>query len=121
MQSNFKSTVVWLILNGNMEKALDLLVKEYKIRKPKIRVGLPKGHKKNTLGCYIIKKSTITVYNREILTNPYVILHEFYHHLRTNVDKKHKGTEKNANKFASDFIKQYTKNGEKQLRTLYKT
>ena len=108
MQPNFKSLVVWLILNRDTEKALDLLAKEYKVKKPKLKIGLPKGHKTKTLGCYITKNSTIALYNSDLLSNPYVILHEFYHHLRTNIEKKHQGTEKNANKFASDFLKHYT-------------
>ena len=107
MQTNNKALVVWLILNGQTEKALNLLAKEYKVKKPKLKVGLPKGHKTKTLGCYITKNSTITLYNSDLLSNPFVILHEFYHHLRTNIEKKHQGTEKKANKFASDYIKHY--------------
>jgi hypothetical protein len=36
-----------------------------------------------------------------------VVLHEFYHHLRTSIDKKHRGTEKFAGEFAEEFIKAY--------------
>jgi hypothetical protein len=107
LQTNFKSLIVELILNGQAKKALNLLAKEYKVNNLKIKVGLPKGHKTKTLGCYTAKNSTIALYNSDLLSDPYVILHEFYHHLRTNIDKKHKGTEKKANKFASDFMKQY--------------
>jgi hypothetical protein len=40
--------------------------------------------------------------------NPFVIIHEFYHHLRSKaVDKMHRGTEKNADKFAIEFIEAY--------------
>jgi hypothetical protein len=36
------------------------------------------------------------------------VLHEFYHHLRSKaVDKQHRGTEKNADKFAIGFIIEY--------------
>jgi hypothetical protein len=38
------------------------------------------------------------------LRNPFVILHEFYHHLRTDLDLKHRGTEKHADAFAREFI-----------------
>ncbi|MDR2204129.1 MAG: hypothetical protein LBE76_07555 [Nitrososphaerota archaeon] len=102
----FKAKVVLLILNGNPEEALDLLSKEYNVRTPTLKVGLPKGHKTTAYGCYTAKNETISVLNSDILNNPLVILHEFYHHLRSrNVDKIHRGTEKNANKFALEFIK----------------
>ena len=107
MYSNFKPLIVSLILNQKTEEALKILAKKYNVTTPKLKVGLPKGHKKNTLGCYISKNATITVYNSDLLFNPHVILHEFYHHLRTNIEKMHKGTEKNANKFALDFIREY--------------
>ncbi|MCL2641907.1 MAG: hypothetical protein FWD52_00085 [Candidatus Bathyarchaeota archaeon] len=104
---DFKSGVVLLILEGKPEEALSLLAKQYNVRTPKLRVGLPKGRKALAYGCYTSKTETISVLNSDLLSNPLVILHEFYHHLRCrNVDKIHKGTEKNANKFALDFIAQ---------------
>jgi hypothetical protein len=37
-----------------------------------------------------------------------VILHEFYHHLRSkSADKQHKGTERNADKFSDEFLSEY--------------
>ena len=107
MQANFKPLIVWLILNGQAEKALNLLAKNYKVNTPKLKVGLPKGHKAKAFGCYTPKDATISLLNSDIMENPFVILHEFYHHLRTTVDKKHKGTEKNADKFAKEFIEAY--------------
>ena len=105
---NFKPIVVYLILTKQTEKALELLAKTYKVESPKLKVGLPKGHTRNSYGTYEAKTQTICVLDSEIFSNPFVILHEFYHHLRTkNVDKKHKGTEKNADKFALEFIKEY--------------
>jgi Zn-dependent peptidase ImmA (M78 family) len=69
---------------------------------------LPKGRRKNVFGCYTSKGETISVLNSDVIGNPFVILHEFYHHLRTHsVDKQHKGTEKNANKFATEFLREY--------------
>jgi hypothetical protein len=50
------------------------------------------------------KNKTIHVLNSDVLKDPFVILHEFYHHLRTSIDRKHRGTEKYASKFARDFI-----------------
>lgn len=77
------------------------------MKPPKIKVGLPKGHKTRAFGCYTAKDATISVLNSDTMVNPFVILHEFYHHIRTSIDKKHKGTEKNANKFAREFIIAY--------------
>ncbi|MGA3060868.1 MAG: hypothetical protein ABSD92_10920 [Candidatus Bathyarchaeia archaeon] len=107
-QDNLKSNVVYLILNGKTEEALTLLSNTYKVRTPKLKVGLPKGHKIKAYGCYTSKNETISVLNSDAVANPFVILHEFYHHLRSKaVDKMHKGTEKNADKFAIDFIEAY--------------
>lgn len=109
-QDNFKPLVVWLILNGKTEQALELLSKNYKVKVPELKVGLPKGHKITAFGCYTNKNETISVQNSDILVNPFVIIHEFYHHLRSKgADKMHKGTEKNADKFAIDFIEAYKK------------
>ena len=105
---NLKPAVVWLILNGKTEEALTLLSNTYKVRTPKIKVGLPKGHKITAFGCYTPKNETISVLNSDVLANPFVIIHEFYHHLRSKaVDKMHRGTEKNADKFALEFLHEY--------------
>ena len=109
-QDNFKPLVVWLILNGKTEQALELLSKNYKVNVPDLKVGLPKGHKIKAFGCYTNKNETISVQNSDILVNPFVIIHEFYHHLRSKgADKIHRGTEKNADRFAIDFIEAYKK------------
>jgi hypothetical protein len=107
-QENFKPMVVWLILSGKPEDAIALLAKTYRVNVPKLKVGLPKGHKITAYGCYNARGETITVQNSDVLLNPFVILHEFYHHLRSKgADKMHRGTEKNADKFALDFIQAY--------------
>jgi Zn-dependent peptidase ImmA (M78 family) len=108
VQAEFKPLVVWLVLNGKAEEALVLLAENYRVNVPKLKVGLPKGRKKRAYGCYTPKNATISVLNSDALGNPFVILHEFYHHLRTHsVDKQHKGTEKNADKFAAEFLQAY--------------
>ncbi len=108
MQANFKPFIVRLILDGKVEEALALLAKNYRVTTPKLKVGLPKGRKVTAYGCYTPKDRTISVLNSDVIGNPFVILHEFYHHLRTtSVDKQHKGTEKNADKFALEFIAAY--------------
>jgi Zn-dependent peptidase ImmA (M78 family) len=107
-QDNFKPCVVWLILNGKTEDALEMLTKKYNVKMPKLKVGLPKGHRITAYGCYTNKTETISVLNSDVFKNPFVILHEFYHHLRSKgVDRMHRGTEGNANKFAYDFLREY--------------
>jgi hypothetical protein len=101
-----KVFIVGLILDRQSEEALLLLAKHYRVSVPRLKVGLPKGGKK-IFGCYSPRNKTISVLNSDVLGNPFVILHEFYHHLRTTVDKEHKGTEKNADRFANEFIREY--------------
>jgi hypothetical protein len=106
--ANFKPAIVYLILTMQTEQALELLAKNFHVEIPKLKVGLPKGHTRNSYGTYNAANQTICVLDSEIFGNPFVILHEFYHHLRSkSVDKQHKGTEKNADKFALEFIKAY--------------
>ena len=108
VQEGFKPVVVWLILNGKTEEALSLLAKNYAVNVPRLKVGLPKGHKIKAFGCYTAKHETIAVLNSDVLSNPFVIIHEFYHHLRSKaVDKMHRGTEKNADRFALGFLQEY--------------
>ena len=107
-QVSFKAAVVWLILEGKTEDALVLLAKAYGVGVPSLKVGLPKRHKVTALGCYTAKDETICVMNSDALANPFVVIHEFYHHLRSKaVDKMHRGTEKNADKFALGFLQEY--------------
>jgi hypothetical protein len=107
LEQNFKALVVYLILNGEAEKALKVLAKHYGVDMPKLKVGLPKGRKNKVLGCYSAKSKTISVLNSDTLKEPFVVLHEFYHHLRTASDMKHRGTEKYADEFAREFIRAY--------------
>ena len=117
-QDNFKPLVVWLILNGKTEQALELLAKKYQVNVPDLKVGLPKKHKITAYGCYTSKDQTISVLNSDVLANPFVIIHEFYHHLRSiSIDRMHKGTEKNADKFALDFLTEYQVAAKKALST----
>lgn len=107
-QVNFKPLVVWLIINGKPEEALELLAKKYQVNVPDLKVGLPKGHKIKAYGCYTSKNQTISVLNSDVLVNPFVVIHEFYHHMRSkSVDRMHKGTERNADKFAIEFIEAF--------------
>lgn len=108
-KTNFsKGFIVSLILNHQTEQALEHLAREYRVNVPRLKVGLPKRHKKKALGVYQSRDETISVLNSDMFGNPFVILHEFYHHLRSKaVDKLHRGTEKNADMFAIDFLTEY--------------
>ncbi len=107
LEARFKATVVSLIAQGDAEKALEMLAERYRVSVPRLKVGLPKGKTRNSLGCYSPKNKTITVLDSDTLKQPFVILHEFYHHMRTNVFQQHKGTEKGADAFARDYVQAY--------------
>lgn len=103
----FKARVVFLVISKDTEKAIELLSQHYRIAEPKLTVGMPKRYSK-AAACYVAKKQTIHVSRREVLYNPQVILHEFYHHLR-NVTSTQKGLEKHADRFAADYLEAYKK------------
>jgi hypothetical protein len=105
VDGRFKAGIVHLILTHDAEKALASLAEMYNIDVPRLRVGIPKGHV-TVSGCYILEKETIYVATSDGLTDPFLILHEFYHHLRS-VSGKHLGTERYANKFAREYIIEY--------------
>ncbi len=107
MDDVFRAKVVQLILDGRVEEAIKLLSDYYGISSPKVRVGKVKG-KKRALAVYSHKDRTIYIQYGDLYTNPFVVLHEFYHHLRFR-DGKHRGTEKHADKYAYEFIKAYQK------------
>jgi hypothetical protein len=103
----FRAKVVYLILSKDTEEALEMLSQHYKVVKPKLEVGMPKRYSKNP-ACYVAKNRTIHVSRREILWNPHLILHEFYHHLRRVTDAQG-GIEKYADKFAQSYLEAYRK------------
>jgi hypothetical protein len=101
----FRVKIVALILSSDTEEALELLSRRYGVAEPKLLVGMPKRYSKNP-ACYVAKTQTIHVFHREILLNPHVILHEFYHHLR-NVANAQGGIEKYADRFAKNYLQAY--------------
>jgi len=103
----FRAKVVYLILSKETEEALEMLSQHYKVVKPKVKVGMLKRYSKNP-ACYVAKNRTIHVSRREILWNPHLILHEFYHHLRRETDAQG-GIEKYADKFAKNYLEAYRK------------
>jgi predicted transport protein len=104
-ERQFKARIVHLIIAQETEEALELLSRYHHVTTPKLKIGMPKGDVKRQ-GCYAVGDETIYVAHRDNLYNPYIILHEFYHHLRTK-GAMHRGTEKNADKFAKDYIATY--------------
>jgi len=101
-----KATVVALILDSNPEGALGVLSGWYKVSKPKLGVGVVEGRTKGVAAVYSQRRKEILAAKREFLYDPFVMIHEFYHHLRS-VGGRHRGTEKQADKFALDFIDAY--------------
>jgi hypothetical protein len=102
-----RTKIIQLILDGKTEQALEILSQHYRVEKPKIKVGLPKG-KAYILACYVPKNNTIYFKKGEYIYNPFIVLHEFYHVIRYSM-KKHRGNEKLADKFAIEFLKKYEK------------
>jgi hypothetical protein len=103
-----KAEIVHMILNGKTEEALRSLSKFYKTKTPEIVVGTIKGKRRSVYAVYVQKESRIYAINSDIFCNPFVVLHEFYHHLRTRRGV-HRGSEKRANMYAKGFIDAYKK------------
>jgi len=101
----FRLRIVQLIIAKKAEEALEALSQRYKVTVPRLKVGMPK-RSGSKAGCYVSATKTIHVASEERLYDSFVILHEFYHHLRTQ-GGKHRGTEKHANKFAKEYITAY--------------
>jgi hypothetical protein len=97
-----------MILSKDTELALQKLSKFYNITPPEIVVGTIKGKRKTVYAVYVQKQRKIYTMNSDVFYNPFVVLHEFYHHLRTRADI-HRGSEKNANLYAKGFIDSYVK------------
>lgn len=85
-----------------------MLCDHYHVVKPKIGVGVIEGRTKGIRAVYSQNNKEILAAKREYFYDPFVMIHEFYHHLRS-VSGKHRGTEKQADKFAIDFIQAYNR------------
>ena len=103
-----KAKVVHLILNKKTEEALQNLSKFYRVSPPEITVGTIKAKRRTVYAVYVQKESKIYCINSDIFYNPFIVLHEFYHHIRTK-GGIHRGSEKYANTYARDFIDSYKK------------
>jgi hypothetical protein len=103
-----KAKIVYMILNRKTEEALQNLSKFYNITPPEIVVGTIKGKRRSVYAVYVQKEGKIYAINSDIFYNPFVVLHEFYHHIRTK-GGIHRGSEKHANMYAKDFVDAYKK------------
>jgi hypothetical protein len=104
--SILQARIVYMILNRRTEEALQLLSNFYHLKPPSITVGTIKGKRRTAYAVYVTRENKIYAMNSEILYNPFVIIHEFYHHLRSR-SGVHKGTEKKADSYAKGFIESY--------------
>ena len=103
-----KAKIVHMILNKKTEEALQHLSKLYNRIPPEIVVGTIKGKRKTVYALYVQKESKIYAINSDVFYNPFIVLHEFYHHIRTR-GGVHRGSERNANMYAKSFIDAYNR------------
>lgn len=101
-----QARIVHMILGKRAEEALQILSNFYHLDPPEIRVGTVKGKRRTAYAVYVSKEQRIYAMNSDILYNPFVILHEFYHHLRSR-SGAHRGTERHADLYAKGFIDSY--------------
>lgn len=103
-----KAKIVQMILNKKTENALEKLSEFYHVESPKIVVGTIKGKRRTVYAVYVPAQKKIYALNSDIFYNPFIILHEYYHHIRSKLGV-HRGSEKHANMYAKDFIDSYTR------------
>jgi len=101
-----QALIVKMILNKRTEESLQLLSNFYNIQPPEVIVGTIKGKRKTVHAVYVGNQKRIYATNSDIFYNPFIILHEFYHHLRYRA-MEHRGSEKSADNFAKRFINSY--------------
>ena len=105
LPDEFKAKIVEMILEGRAEEAVSMVCEALGRSPPRIRVGRVKGRSR-ALATYVASKRTIFVSEGDLMKNPFVILHELYHHLRM-FSGRHRGTEKHADRFACSFLEAY--------------
>ena len=102
----FRAQIVRLIIDAQPEQAIRLLSEYYGVAEPELRVGTVKRHRK-VLACYVEKERRIYISKSELMMEPFVILHEFYHHLRASQLQRNRQVEKRADLFARSFIEDF--------------
>ena len=103
-----KAKIVQMILDKKTEDALEKLSKFYRVDTPQIAVGTIKKKRRTVYAVYVIQEKKIYALNSDIFYNPFIILHEYYHHIRSKFGK-HRGSERHANMYAQGFIDSYNK------------
>ena len=103
-----KAKVVQMILDKKTEEALHSLSAHYKVNPPQIVVGTIKGKRRTVYAVYVQRERKIYCINSDIFYNPFIVLHEFYHHIR-RTGGIHIGSEKYANRYAKYLIYSYNK------------
>ncbi|HEX9678732.1 hypothetical protein [Nitrososphaera sp.] len=101
-----RARIVHMILRKDTENALHELSKFYHLKPPEIAVGTVKGKRRTAYAVYVPKEHRIYAMDSDIFYNPFVILHEFYHHLRSQ-GGPHRGTERHADLYAQRFLDSY--------------
>ena len=104
-ESSFKVAIVNIILSKDTERAVELLSKRFKVRTPALGIGPTKG-KKKALAVYSVPANAILFKDQESFFDPFVVLHEMYHCIRST-SGNHRGTEKNADRFALEYLAEY--------------
>ncbi len=103
-----KAKIVQMILDKKTEIALEKLSEFYKVDTPQISVGTIKGKRRTVYALYVLSERKIYASNSDIFYHPFIILHEYYHHIRSKFGK-HRGSERHANMYAQGFIDSYNK------------
>jgi len=109
-EDQMKASVVALILDSKTEEAIRVLSRWYRVSVPRLGIGVVAGKTKGVAAVYSQNRKEIMAARREFMYDPFVMIHEFYHHLRS-VSGHHRGTEKQADRFALDFIDAYRRAG----------
>jgi hypothetical protein len=105
-EDQMKVSVVALILDSKPEEAIRVLSRWYKVSEPRLGVGVFEGRTKGVAAVYSQNRKEILAARREFLYDPFVMIHEFYHHLRST-SGRHRGTERQADQFAMGFIEAF--------------
>lgn len=103
-----KARIVQMILDGKTENALEKLSEFYRVETPQVIVGTIRKKRRTVYAVYVPKEKRIYALNSDIFYNPFVMLHEYYHHIRSRLGT-HRGSERHANLYAKGFIDSYNK------------
>lgn len=112
-----KARIVHLILSKNTGEALQVLSNFYHRKPPELVVGTVKGKRRTAYAVYVAREQKIYAMNSDIMYNPFIVLHEFYHHLRSR-SGVHRGTERHANLYAKGFIDSYRRAREQHRKSV---